>query len=86
MKRKTNGIKILQEYLKYPTSMSKYLSRIQFIYLKDPYKSITWLFTRAVGEDSTTTILILALCILHFIVHNKSIFDWASIISSEVTT
>jgi hypothetical protein len=38
LKRKTNGIKILQQYLKYPTSMPKYLSRIQVSYLKYPYK------------------------------------------------
>jgi hypothetical protein len=38
LKRKINGRELLQEYLKYPTSMSKDLSKVQVSYLKDPYK------------------------------------------------
>jgi hypothetical protein len=38
LKRKNNGIELLQEYLQDPASMSEDLSRIQVSSLKDPYK------------------------------------------------
>ena len=38
MKRKNNGIELLQEYLQDHASMPKDLSRIQVSYLKHPYK------------------------------------------------
>jgi len=53
IKRKTNGIELLQEYLHDPTSMLEDISRIQVSYLKNPFKEISWLFTRIVGQGST---------------------------------
>jgi hypothetical protein len=56
LKRKNNGIKLLQEYLHDPASMPKDISRIQVSSLKNPYKEISWLFTRIVGQYSMETI------------------------------
>jgi hypothetical protein len=85
LKRKNNGIELLQEYLHDPASMPEDISRIQVSSLKNPYKEISWLFTRIVGQDSMETIPRLALYILHFTVHENAIFDWAKIISNEIT-
>ena len=65
--------------------MTEDISKIQVSSLKNPYKEISWLFTRIVGQDSTEMIHRLALYILHFIVHENTIFDWANIISNEIT-
>jgi hypothetical protein len=42
------------------------------------------LFDRVVGQDSTTNIPRSELYILHFTVHENTIFDWEKIISNEV--
>jgi hypothetical protein len=46
LKGRNNGIKLLQEYLQDPAKIPQDLSKIQVISLKDPYREITWLFTR----------------------------------------
>jgi hypothetical protein len=56
LKRKNNGLELIQEYLHDPATMPEDISRIQVISLKDPYKEIAWLFTRFVGQDSIETI------------------------------
>jgi hypothetical protein len=45
LKRKNNGLELLQEYFHDPTTMPEDISRIQVSYLKDPYKEIAWLFS-----------------------------------------
>jgi hypothetical protein len=62
------------------------LSNIQVSLLKTPYQEIAWFFARVTGQDSTTTIHWLALYILHFTVHEQEIFDWAKIISGEISS
>jgi hypothetical protein len=84
LRGKNNGIELLQEYLQDPVAMSKDLSRIQVSSLKDPYREISWLFTRVTGQDSTTTIPRLALYILYFTVHEDVVFYWEKIISNEI--
>jgi hypothetical protein len=71
LKERNNGLELLQEYLEDPTMMPEDLSNIQVSLLKNPYREITWIFTRVVGQESTTTIPRLALYILHFTVHEK---------------
>ena len=53
LKRKNNGLEILQEYLHDPTIMPEDISIIMVSSLKNTYKKIAWLFTRIVGQDST---------------------------------
>jgi hypothetical protein len=43
-------------------------------------------FSRVTGQESTTTIPRLALYILYFTVHEQAIFDWAKIISGEISS
>jgi hypothetical protein len=45
---------------------------------------MAWLFARVARKESTTTIPRLALYILYFSIHEKEIFDWENIISSEL--
>jgi hypothetical protein len=61
------------------------ISSIQASLLKNPYREMTWLFVMVAGQESTTTIPRLALYILYFSVHGKTIFDWAKIISCELS-
>jgi hypothetical protein len=63
LRGKNNGNDLLHEYLKDPTMMPEDLSRIHVSSLKDPYREISWFFTRVMGQDSTTTIPPLALYI-----------------------
>jgi hypothetical protein len=65
--------------------MPEDLSSIQVSLLKNPYKEMAWLFARVVGQESTATIPRLALYILHFTIHEKTIFDWEKIISGELS-
>jgi len=46
---------------------------------------MAWLFTKVAGQESNATIPRLALYILYFSIHKKTIFDWAKIISSELS-
>jgi hypothetical protein len=85
LKERNNGLELLQEYLEDPTMMPEDLSNIQVSLLKNPYREITWIFSRVAGQESTTTIPRLALYILHFTVHEKEIFDWEKIISQEIS-
>jgi hypothetical protein len=45
---------------------------------------MTWLFSRVAEQEAMTTIPQLALYIFYFSIHEKEIFDWAEIISSEL--
>ena len=56
LKRRNNGIELLQEYFHDHVSMPEKISRIHVSSLKNPYKEIIWLFTRIVGQDSMETI------------------------------
>jgi hypothetical protein len=56
LKINNKGIDILQEYLHDLVIIPKNISRTQVSSLKNPYKEISQLFTRNVGQDSTETI------------------------------
>jgi hypothetical protein len=60
------------------------LSSIQVNFLRNPYKEIAYLFSRAASQESTATIHQLALNILHFSIHDKVIFVWMKIIYGEI--
>ena len=64
--------------------MSEDLFNIHARLLKKPYREIAWLFTRVIGQDSTTTIPRLAIYILHFTVHEQVIFNWEKNIYGEI--
>jgi hypothetical protein len=85
LKARNGGLEILQEYLEDPTLMPEDLSAIQVSLLKKPYQEMAWLFSRVAGKESTATIPHLVLYILYFSIHKKAIFDWAKIISGELS-
>jgi hypothetical protein len=86
LKKRNNGLDLLQEYLEDPAVMPIDITKIHVSSLKNPYREIAWLFTRVTGQENTTTISRLALYILHFTVHEKSIFDWGKLISIEIAS
>jgi hypothetical protein len=86
LKGRNNGIELLQEYLQDPTTIPQDLSRIQVSSLKDPYREMDWIFTRITGQYSTKTIPRFSLYILHFTIHENVVFDWAKIISNEISS
>jgi hypothetical protein len=85
LKTRNGGWDLLQQYLEDPTTMPEYLSTIQVSQLRKPYQEMAWLFARVVGQESTATVPHLALYILYFSIHEKVIFDWSKIISSEIS-
>jgi hypothetical protein len=52
--------------------------------LKNTYKEIPWLLIRIVDQDTIEIIPRFTLYILHFKVHENTIFEWAKIISNEI--
>jgi hypothetical protein len=81
LKEKNNGFDLLKEYLEYPTTMPEDISRIQVSLLKNPYQELAWIFTKITGQESTSTIPLLAFYIVYFTIYEEEIFDWGKIIS-----
>jgi hypothetical protein len=68
LKKHDNGLYLLPEFLENPAVVPKYITKIQVDSFKNPFREITWLFTRLIGQESTTTISHMILYILYFIV------------------
>jgi hypothetical protein len=83
LKETNSGLELLREHFEDTTTMLKDLSNIQVSSFKNPYKEIAWLFIRVTYQESTTTI---PRYILYFTVHEKAIFDWAKIISIQISS
>jgi hypothetical protein len=86
LKKHDNGLDLLPEYLENPTTVPEDITRIQVDSFKNPFREITWLFTRLTGQESTTTISRMILYILYFTVKEKAIFDWGKLISIEISS
>jgi hypothetical protein len=85
LKERNGGFELLQEYLEDPTMMPEDLSTIQVNLLRNPYREMAWLFSRVAGQESTAIVPRLVLYILYFSIHEKIVFDWAKIISGELS-
>ena len=46
---------------------------------------MAWILARALRQKSTATVSRLALYILYFSIHEKAVFVWSKIISSEIS-
>jgi hypothetical protein len=55
---------------------------------KNPFREISWLFTRVKGQENIASISRMILYILYFTVkesqYKKAIFDWGKLISIEI--
>jgi hypothetical protein len=79
LKKHDNGLDLLLEFLENPMVVPEDITRIQVISFKNPFREITWLFTRLTGQESTATISRMILYILYFIVKEKATFDWGKL-------
>jgi len=60
-------------------------TQIEVCSLKYMYKNFAWLFARINGQESVATIPRYVFYVLHQSFHEDVMFDWAHIISSEVS-
>jgi hypothetical protein len=84
LKRHENGLDLLPEFLENHASLPEDITRIQVDSFKNPFREITWLFTRMIGQESIATISRMILYILYFTL--KSTFDWGKMISIEISS
>jgi hypothetical protein len=52
--------------------------------LKYPYEEFVGIFSRTIGTESTTFVPKYILYILHYVVHEYSMIEWAHIISNDI--
>jgi hypothetical protein len=86
LKKYDNGLDLFPEYLENHAAIPEDITRIHVNSFKNPFREITWLFTRLTGQESTTTISRMILYILYFIVKEQAIFDWGKLISIEISS
>jgi hypothetical protein len=75
---------IFAEFLEDPITVPGDITKLQVSSFRNPFREITWLFTRITGQASTTSISRIIIYILYFTVKEKFIFDWGKLISIEI--
>jgi hypothetical protein len=68
LKKRDNGLEILPEFLKKTVVVPKDITRLQVISFKNPFWEIAWIFTRIIGQETTSNISRMILYILYFTV------------------
>jgi hypothetical protein len=81
-----NGLEILVEFLEDSTIVPKDIARLQVSSFRNTFWEIAWLFTRIMGQASTTNISYIIIYILYFTVKEQYIFDWGNLNSIELSS
>jgi hypothetical protein len=84
LKKHDNGLDLLPEFLEDPMTVPEDITRLQVSSFRNPFREIAWLFTRIMGQESTTSISHMILYILYFTVKEHAIFYWGKLISIEI--
>jgi hypothetical protein len=53
---------------------------------RNPFRGIAWLFTRIMGQESTTIVSCMDLYYLYFTFNEEAIFYWGGLISHEISS
>jgi hypothetical protein len=85
LKSNHGGTNILEKFLTYMSGYSRNSYQLEVFSLKCPYKEFAWLFTKITKQESMNTIPKYVLYVIHHLVHEDSLFEWAHIILSEVS-
>jgi hypothetical protein len=85
LKNHDNSLDHFPEILEKPMTILKDITRLQVNSFKNPFREISWLFTRVTGQESIASISHMILYILYFIVKEQAIFDWGKMISIEIS-
>jgi hypothetical protein len=83
LRKHDNGLDLLPEFLENPMVVIEDITIFQVGTFKNPFREISWLFTRITGHETMTSISQMILYILYFIVKEQAIFDWDKLISIE---
>jgi hypothetical protein len=81
-----NGLDLFPLLLENPNLVPEYITSMQACSLRNPFHKIVWLFTRIMGQESTTTVSRMALYILYLTVNEQAIFYWGKLISHEISS
>jgi hypothetical protein len=84
LEKHDNGLDLLPEFLKDPTTVSEDITKFQVSSFRNPFWEIAWLFTRITGQESTTSISHIVIYILYFTVNEQFTFSWGKLISIEI--
>jgi hypothetical protein len=68
LKNNDNGLDLLMEFLKNPMTIPKDITRLEVSSFKNSFWEIAWIFTRMLGQETTTNIFCMILYILYFTV------------------
>ena len=83
LKKHDNGMDLLPEFLENPMTIHEDITRLQVNLFKNPFREISWLFTRVTGQENTASISCMILYILYFTVKEQAIFYWGKLIFIE---
>jgi hypothetical protein len=84
LEKHDNGLDILAKFLKDPTIVPEDITKLQVSSFRNPFQEIAWLFTRIMGQASTTSISHIIIYIFYFTIKEQFIFDWGKLISIEI--
>ena len=68
LRKHNNGLDLLPEFLEDPMAVPEDITSLQVCSFRNPFREIAWLFTRIMGQESTTTISHMVIYIFYFIV------------------
>jgi hypothetical protein len=84
LKEHQGGAELLENYLTSPR-IDNNSTQVEVSSLKYPYKEFSWIFSQIIGLESMTSVPKYIVYILHFVVHEDTMIDWARIISNEIS-
>jgi hypothetical protein len=86
LKKHDNGLDILPEFLENPTTIPEYITILQVILFKNPFREVPWLFSRVTGQENTPSVPCMILYILYFTIKEHGIFNWGKLFSIEISS
>jgi hypothetical protein len=75
LEKHDNRLEILAKFLEDPTVVPEDITKLQVSSFRNPFREISWIFTRITGHASTTSISHIIIYILYFKVKEQFIFD-----------
>jgi hypothetical protein len=83
LKEHGGGTKLLESYLTSPRININF-SHVDVCSLKYPYKEFVWIFVGIIGLEFTTSLPKYIVYILHHVIHENAMNNWARIISNKI--
>jgi hypothetical protein len=86
LKSLDNGLDLLPKFLENPVVVPEDITRLRVGSFKNPFREISWIFTRITGQETMNNISQMILYIINFTIKEQAIFDWGKLISIEISS